>query len=85
MGRFASHGDSAVPEKPHQTVAIPVGARCEVELVAGTLKKRGTVRFVGPTKFGAEQGDWVGIELDDRVGKNDGSLVLVHFQGVRSC
>lgn len=38
--------------------------------------KRGIVRYIGATQFAT--GEWVGIELDDATGKNDGSV-----QGVR--
>ena len=33
---------------------------------------RGTVRFIGNTHFAP--GDWIGVELGDTSGKNDGSL-----------
>ena len=39
-------------------------------MVAG--KKYGYIRWLGPTEFAA--GTWVGIALDDPVGKNDGSV-----------
>ncbi|XP_062502661.1 CAP-Gly domain-containing linker protein 4-like isoform X2 [Corticium candelabrum] len=39
-------------------------------IVAGS--KRGILRFVGPAKFAP--GIWMGIELDQAVGKNDGSV-----------
>ena len=49
-----------------------VGASCKVSLT-------GTIRFLGRTEFAP--GDWVGVELDRPIGKNDGSLTLGSAQG----
>jgi len=38
----------------------------------GDQKLAGTVRFSGATKFA--EGEWLGIELEKKVGKNDGSV-----------
>ena len=43
--------------------------------VGGT--KAGVVVFMGPTQFAA--GEWVGVELDAAVGKNDGSVNGVRY------
>ena len=51
---------------------IKVGARCEMQLKT-CGKQRGTVRFVGETKFKENQ-LWIGVELDEPFGKNDGSV-----------
>ena len=51
-----------------------MGSRCEIESTEPGLRKRGTVRYVGTTKF--SKGTWVGIEYDEPFGKNDGSYVL---------
>jgi len=78
VGRFASPSPRVTPdttEIPH--VDIPVGSRCEVDTGGGGPKRRGIVRFVGPTKFG--KGVWIGIEYDEPMGKNDGSYVTLRY------
>ncbi|KAF8887339.1 tubulin-folding cofactor B [Infundibulicybe gibba] len=71
VGRFAPKQKQDEAPTP-STVDIPLGARCEVESFEAGLSKRGTVRFVGEAKF--NKGIWVGIEYDEPMGKNDGSV-----------
>jgi tubulin-folding cofactor B len=63
----AAGGEGVLPE------GLEVGRRCEVESAEKGSGMRGEVRFVGPTTFG--QGTWVGVELDEPSGKNDGRCV----------
>jgi len=72
VGRFAPKGEESPRVTPD--VDIPVGSRCQVESSEDDLHKRGIVRFVGKTKFGKGDGIWVGIEYDEPMGKNDGSV-----------
>ncbi|THG93584.1 hypothetical protein EW145_g8339, partial [Phellinidium pouzarii] len=79
IGRFAPDAESPAlssfaPSAP-APVDIEVGRRCEVEPAAeGGLVRRGIVWFVGATEFGSRQGVWVGVQYDEPVGKNDGSV-----------
>lgn len=52
-----------------EAAALELGARCAVE----PGERRGAVRFVGRVAELAA-GYWVGVELDEPAGKNDGSV-----------
>ncbi|KAH7098245.1 CAP Gly-rich domain-containing protein [Auriculariales sp. MPI-PUGE-AT-0066] len=74
IGRFADQSSSVTPEtaaNPPVDPTITPGVRCQVDS-EGDLRRRGIVRFCGETAFA--QGLWVGIEYDEPLGKNDGSV-----------
>ncbi|GAA5911538.1 tubulin-folding cofactor B [Sporobolomyces salmoneus] len=77
LGRFAPTSASASSSHSMETEVpkdLVVGARCEVAL-SPELSRRGTVRFVGPTEFGAkDESVWVGVEWDEPVGKGNGTV-----------
>ncbi|KAI9803527.1 MAG: hypothetical protein M1825_001870 [Sarcosagium campestre] len=80
LGRFDPDGPARVAEAvgAHERLArekdLQVGKRVRVDT------RRGTIRYVGPVPeipAGGSQlaaGWWVGVELDEPVGKNDGSV-----------
>jgi tubulin-folding cofactor B len=75
VGRFApKDAPVAPPAMDAAALQIPLGARCEVDSSDPGLRKRGVVRFVGQTKFGTGAGVWIGVEYDEPLGRNDGSV-----------
>lgn len=64
-------GEAPIRGEEQPLTGIEIGQRCEVEL-ADHSHHRGVVRYVG--KRNGVKGFWVGIELDEPYGKNNGSL-----------
>lgn len=54
-----------------EAAALEVGSRCEVASAEGS--KRGTVRYVGKCE-GLPLGWWAGVQYDEPIGRNDGSV-----------
>lgn len=85
LGRF----DPNAPSREEAKVAafaqevrdrgIETGKRCRV---GGDDTRRGTVMYVGDVKeIPSGSGAWVGIQLDEPVGKNDGSINGARYWG----
>ncbi|KAJ2452255.1 hypothetical protein EV183_003044 [Coemansia sp. RSA 2336] len=76
MGRFADNKSAMSidddDEFEEEARKIKEGMRCQVSFQQTGMKRLGTVRFVGKTQF--RGGFWVGVEFDEPVGKNDGSV-----------
>lgn len=56
--------------------SLEIGKRCRIISILG--ERRGTVRFVGKVPT-LDDDLWVGVEFDEPVGKNDGSLDGVKY------
>ncbi|KAK3576773.1 hypothetical protein CHS0354_014587 [Potamilus streckersoni] len=58
-------------QEQEKAESMKVGDRCEVR-VPGQPVKRGVVKYIGTTEF--KPGYWVGVQYDEPLGKNDGSV-----------
>lgn len=56
---------------------LKLGDRVIVSSSQGS--KTGVLKYIGETEFAT--GEWCGVELDDPVGKNDGSVADKRFLG----
>ncbi len=62
--------ESLVQSAPSSS-GLKVGDRVAINNTTGGLKL-GTLRYIGETEFA--KGEWAGVELDERIGKNDGCV-----------
>lgn len=88
LGRFdpdaPSHEQAKVDalQQEIEQKGIQVGKRCRV---GGEDSRRGTVRYVGDVKeIPGGLGPWIGVHLDEPVGKNDGSIAGTRYWGEES-
>ncbi|EIE84324.1 hypothetical protein G6F46_007024 [Rhizopus delemar] len=76
LGRFSDEAaakEEAIELSYKEAIKnMKIGDRCEVTGDDQSIKRLGTVRYIGETKF--QPGLWVGVQYDEPLGKNDGSV-----------
>ena len=58
---------------------VRVGDRVWVEEVTPGRGCRGTVRFMGSVDFVSDMSEWLGVELDQPLGRHDGTVQAVRY------
>ena len=88
LGRFdpdaPSHAEAKIAAFAQEVSerGIAVGKRCRV---GGDDARRGEVKYVGDVQeIPGFIGAWVGVQLDEPVGKNDGSIAGTRYWGEES-
>jgi tubulin-folding cofactor B len=87
LGRFdpnaPSHEQAKIDAIAEEIEArgIAVGKRCRV---GAEDTRRGEIMYVGDVKEIPGLGAWVGVQLDEPVGKNDGSIGGIRYWGEES-
>ncbi|ORZ15240.1 hypothetical protein BCR42DRAFT_353419 [Absidia repens] len=71
---FKESGSDSGDDDDDQTVVV-VGAK--VELLRRPLPTLGRIKYIGHVEF--SKGTWVGVELESRLGQNDGSVDGVRY------
>ncbi len=65
---------------PGPSAAAPAPVRLGDGVVVGsTHRVGGTIRYCGPVHWDVGGGDYVGIQLESRVGKHGGVVAGVHY------
>lgn len=70
-GLMVKSETAAASSECNMPEGFEIGHRCEVEMSDHT-HNRGAIRYVG--KINGTKGYWIGVELDEPVGKNDGAV-----------
>jgi tubulin-folding cofactor B len=87
LGRFdpnaPSHEQAKIDAIAQEIVSrgISVGKRCRI---GQDDARRGEIMYVGDVKEIPGVGAWVGVQLDEPVGKNDGSIGGTRYWGEKS-